>query len=271
MDRAKFFAALRSTAPRIFGNSLSEPQVRGIEAILDACQTYRVTSPHHIANILAQVFHETGGYMSPIKETVMPHHKDKNPSDTTVIARLDKAFKAGQLSWVKTPYWRDGWFGRGPIQTTHKRNYEVIGKAIGVDLIKDRDRIMEPAIGAASAVVGMRDGLYTGKKLSDFNFPGALNADTRNHPRRIVNGNDGTDAKINGYHRFFHEALMSAGYRAQPYVVDDPGVRPSPAPAPSTPAPDAGGKVAATAAVGLAAAIAAWWSDISSWIGGLFQ
>jgi peptidoglycan hydrolase-like protein with peptidoglycan-binding domain len=43
---------------------------------------------------------------------------------------------------------------------------------------------------------------------------------------------------------------------------------PVPAPAPT---PDAAGKVAATAAVGLAAAIAAWWSDISSWIGGLFQ
>ena len=45
----------------------------------------------------------------------------------------------------------------------------------------------------------------------------------------------------------------------------------APTPKPSTPAPDAAGKVAATAAVGLAAAIAAWWSDISNWIGGLFQ
>lgn len=42
-------------------------------------------------------------------------------------------------------------------------------------------------------------------------------------------------------------------------------------PHPSTPATAAAGKVAATAAVGLVAAIAAWWSDISSWIGGLFQ
>lgn len=223
MDRAAFFAAVRTS---LFGGALSAEQVKGTEAILDACQKYHVTDPHHAANILAQVFHETGGYMLPIKETVMPSHKDKNPSDATVIKRLNNAFAKGQLSWVKTPYWREGWFGRGPIQLTHEPNYRKVGKAIGVNLVTDKNRIMEPAIGAATAVVGMRDGIFTGKKLSDFDFPDCLNAPVKSHPRRIVNGNDGTDAKINRYHKAIYSALINAGYSAKPFVVDDPGPKP---------------------------------------------
>lgn len=260
MDRAAFFAAVRSS---LFGGKLSDEQVRGIEAIIEACRKYHVPDAHHIANILAQVFHETGTYMLPIKETVMPAHKDKNPSDVAVIARLDAAFKDGRMTWVSKPYWREGWFGRGPIQVTHRTNYEKVGKAIGVDLVSDKDRIMDPAIGAATAVVGMRDGIFTGKKLSDFDFPAALNAPTKAHPRRIVNGNDGTDAKINGYHRAFHAALVAGGYVAKPFVVDDPGTKPTP-----TPAPRAAerklvppGAVAAGGIIALLAAAGSWFSD----------
>ena len=274
MDRAKLFAALRSRSSAVFGKALTQPQVQGIEAILEACQKYGVTDQHHVADVLAQVYHETGGYMLPIKETVMPSHKDKNPPDAVVIARLNAAFAKGQLPWVKTPYWRDGWFGRGPIQTTHERNYAKIGKAIGVDLVKDRDRILEKGIGAASAVVGMRDGLYTGKKLSDFDFPRELaKADLPGGqfgPRRIVNGVDGTDEKIAGYHRAFYAALTAAGYGAEPVAPPAPIPTPKPAPAApvvkSEPAPTtSNGEKAAVAA--LIAALAA----AGAWVGNFFQ
>lgn len=233
-QRSAFYAAVRSS---LFRGKLSAEQVKGMEAILDACEKYHVKDAHHIANILAQVFHETGTYMLPIKETVLPSHKDKNPSDAAVIARLDAAFKSGKLPWVSKPYWRDGWFGRGPIQLTHETNYRKVGKAIGVDLASDKNKIMDPAIGAATAVVGMRDGIFTSKKLSDYDFPACLNAPTKSHPRRIVNGNDGTDAKINTYHRAFHAALMAGGYSEKPFVVDDPGPKPVPAAIQRRPAP----------------------------------
>lgn len=258
MDRAKFFASVRARASGIFGTSLSPQQVQGCEAILDACEKYRVTDQHHVADILAQVYHETGGYMLPIKETVMPSHKDKNPSDATVIKRLDTAFAKGQLPWVRSPYWRLGWFGRGPIQTTHERNYEKVGQAIGVDLVKNRDRILEPTIGAASAVVGMRDGLYTGKKLADFDFSKELAQVSKTGsfgPRRIVNGKDGTDVKIAGYHRAFYAALSAAGYGRKPVAPSAPIPTPKPAPA----SPDWGKPITkpAPAKSGLAALISA--------------
>jgi len=172
------------------------------------------------------VRHETGGYMLPIKETVMPHHKDKNPSDTTVIKRLNDAYAAGKLAWVKAPYWLAGWFGRGPLQVTHEKNYEKIGKKIGVDLVKNRERILEPDIGAATAVVGLRDGVYTGRKLADYDFPAALDALPKENPRRMVNGVDGTDKDVAGYHRKFFAALTAANFRLVSHEPPVPEVQP---------------------------------------------
>lgn len=208
MNREAFFAAIRPA----FGNRLSQPQVAGMEAILDASIDAGVTDAHHVAHVLAHVRRETGGYMSPIKETVMPSHKDKNPSDAEVMQRLERAFARGKLPWVKKPYWRDGAFGRGPIQITHWRNYEKIGRAIGVDLRGNPDLAMDPTIGGKIAVIGMRDGLFTGKKLADFRFPAALDAPPKSNPRRIVNGQDGSDAEVAKFHRQFHAALVKAGW-----------------------------------------------------------
>ena len=219
MDKNKFFDYLRKPTSGVFGNKLSQPQVDGINSILDACATYKVTDPHHIAHILAHVYHETGQYMSPIKETVYQSSVNKNPNDSLVIKRLNSAFAKGQLSWVKTPYWRDGWFGRGQIQITHKNNYEKMGKKIGVDLVANPSLALELKNSAAIAVLGMRDGEFTGKKLRDYTFPQALDNRWDNHPRRIVNGKDGTDDEIKKYHMSFYNGLMYAGYKG---VLEQP-------------------------------------------------
>ena len=113
MNRETFYNAIRPA----FGGSLSQPQVDGMDALLHEGRNLPL---HHMAHVLAHVRRETGGYMAPIKETVMPSHKDKNPSDAEVIRRLDAAFAKGRLGAVKTPYWRTGWFGRGQIQNNPK-------------------------------------------------------------------------------------------------------------------------------------------------------
>lgn len=234
MDKKIFFNELRGST--LFKGGLSQENVIGAESIVDAAMKYRIIDPHHVANMLADTYHETGGYMSPIKETVYASHKDKNPSDKTVIARLDKAYKAGQLPWVKTPYWKDGWFGRGQIQLTHEKNYLKAGTAIGVNLVANRDLMLDPKISAEVTVVGMRDGLFTGKKLSDYNFPSALSAPVDKNPRRIINGEDGTDAAVASYHKVFYNALIKAGYSLPDTPVVAPPTVPSPEPiSPPTP------------------------------------
>lgn len=198
MNNQAFFDAIRPA----FGGNLSLPQVDGMRALLDA----GVALPlHHMANVLANVRRETGGHMSPIKETVMPHHKDKSPSDAEVIRRLDNAFARGQLTWVKTPYWRSGWFGRGQIQITHEDKYRKFG-------ITKKDDALRLDKSAHIAVVGMRDGIFTGRSLSDYTFPDDLDNPPRSNPRRIVNGQDGSDAEVARFHRQFAAALLAAGW-----------------------------------------------------------
>jgi len=216
MKRKTFFAALRARNSGLFGTSLSTPQVQGIEALLDAG---RDLSLHHMANVLAQVHHETGGGMYPIKETVFPHHKNKNPSDAEVIRRLDRAFAAGKLPWVKKPYWRGGAFGRGHIQITHDYNYDKFGITNYADALK-------LDVSARIAVEGMREGMFTGKKLADYDFPSALDNPPRTNPRRIVNGADGSDDKVQAHHMAFAAALEAAGW--QPAPVSRPTARPAP-------------------------------------------
>lgn len=196
IDRQEFFAALRP----MFGGKLSQTQVEGIDAILQAGGDL---PPHHLAHCLAHVRRETGGGMYPIKETVMPSHKDKNPSDAEVIRRLDAAFARGQLPWVKTPYWRGGAFGRGQIQVTHADNYAKFGISNYADALK-------LDVSARVVVEGMSQGKFTGRKLSDYDFPAALDAPPARNPRRIVNGKDGSDAEVARYHRQFYEAIMAA-------------------------------------------------------------
>lgn len=166
MNRAKFFDTLRSRG-KPFGKSINARQVEGIEALLDAGAKKQLPLPH-VANVLAQVKRETGGIMFPIKETVRASHKDQNPSDAEVIRRLDSAFAKGQLPWVKKPYWRTGWFGRGQIQPTHEVNYRKASALTGIDLVKNPGRALEPAVSAMIAVGGMESGIFTSKKLSDF-------------------------------------------------------------------------------------------------------
>lgn len=198
MNREAFFDAVRPA----FGGTLTAKQVDGMNSLLDEGAGLPL---HHMANVLAQVRRETGGYMSPIKETVMPHHKNKLPSDAEVIRRLDQAFAAGKLKWVKTPYWREGWFGRGQIQLTHQKNYAKFG-------ITDPAAAMQPKVSAMIAVRGMRDGMFTGKKLADYSFPAALDAPPARNPRRIVNGQDGSDAEVARHHREFAAALTAADW-----------------------------------------------------------
>ncbi len=209
MNNAVFFDAVRGP---VFGGTLKQSQVDGVNIILTATDGLDITWR---AYALATVWHETGQMMQPIKETVLASHKDHNPSDATVIARLDKAFKAGKLTWVKTPYWRDGWFGRGYVQLTHKANYAAMSPIVGADLVANRDLALDPAIAAKVLVEGMKRGTFTGAAFKDY-LPGSYMA-----ARRIVNGTDKA-ATIAGAAEKFEAALRMAQNSAPPadHVVE---------------------------------------------------
>lgn len=220
MQKDAFFDAVRGP---LFGGSLSMPQVYGMEAILD--RALAVGTPlRHLAYMLATAFHETAKTMQPILET--RNSKDKsNPSIGTAIKRLDSSFAAGKLPWVKKPYWRKdaagkSWLGRGLVQLTHKENYERMGKVIGVNLVADPDKAMEPGIAVSIMFFGMTRGDFTGRPLSDYldgRTPDYLNA------RRVINGTESA-RKVADYAERFEQALTAAGYSSakQPVEVVKP-------------------------------------------------
>ena len=220
MNKAAFYTHLRKRGGP-FGTSMSQRQVDGIEAILD--EGAGLPLPH-LANVLAQVHRETGGGMYPVKETVYSWSKDKNPSDATVIARLDRAFAKGQLTWVSKPYWRSGFFGRGQIQITHIGNYLKMGGMVGVDLVANPSAALDLKTSARIAVRGMAAGSFTGRKMSDYNGTKYDHAGAR----AIVNGDGkkrdkGSSATVGQIvaknAAAFEDALTAAGYGKTPAPV----------------------------------------------------
>ena len=110
MNRTAFYAALRGGA--MFPKGFKASQVEGTEAILDEAER-RGTPLRHLAYILATAYHGSAQTMQAVRETLAT-------TDDGAINALEKAWKAGKLSWVRAPYWRkdvDGksWFGRGLV------------------------------------------------------------------------------------------------------------------------------------------------------------
>lgn len=212
MDRSKLFPAVRSS---LFGGSLAQTQVDGINALLDACDALNVTDPRQIAYILASPMIETGGSFVPITESL-------NYSSTALTAKFGKritpalaaqygrtsAHPANQEAIGNIIYggpWGaanlgntqpgDGFLfrGRGLVQTTGRRLYAIFGHA------DNPDDVCDVKVSADIMVKGMRDGTFTGKKLSDY-FGVAtdwVNA------RRIVNGLDRATDIANDAQKFF--------------------------------------------------------------------
>jgi hypothetical protein len=205
LNREVFFG----TAKPIFGK-YAATQVAGLNAILDETVKRSLTDIRWPAYMCATTFHETAGAMQPVIETRQASEK-QNPSVDVAISRLERAFKAGKMPWVKSPYWRkddDGqsWLGRGLPQVTHKANYAWAEKETGIPFTKDPSLMLVMENAVPVMFIGMIEGRFTGKKLSDY-----FNA-TKDQPtqaRRIINGLESA-AKVAGYHAKFLTAFKAA-------------------------------------------------------------
>lgn len=100
------------------------------------------------------------------------------------------------------------WYGRGFVQLTWEDNYKKAGKRLGVDLISNPDKAMDPEIAAEVLVVGMQEGWFTGKKLSDYI---TLKKSDFLNARRIVNGTDKAK-EIEALAKKWDKALLDSGY-----------------------------------------------------------
>lgn len=201
MDRTAFFSALRKRGSGVFGTSLSQSQVEGIEAILNEAEKRR-TPLKWLAYIFATAYHETAHTMQPVREFGGPKY----------FARYEGRKDLGNV--VKG----DGvkFHGRGYVQITGRRNYADWTNRLGIDLISQPDRTLERIIAMRIMFDGMEKGTFTSKALDDYTDYLSM--------RRIINGTDKAEL-IAGYAVAFEKALREAGYGQWPVpkpVAPDP-------------------------------------------------
>lgn len=182
-------------AVQIKFGSLSQKQVEGFNIILEYTASMSI---RHRAYILATAWHETARTMQPIREYGKGAGKKYGKSDPVT----------GQV-----------YYGRGYVQLTWKDNYAKACKRLkeldlisaSVDFVKNPDAVMQPAIAAYIIVIGMKEGWFTGKKLSDFYFYEGM--------RTIVNGTDRAET-IAGYASDFEYALSAVPAEPKPPIPD---------------------------------------------------
>jgi hypothetical protein len=203
IDHTAFFNGYRAA----FGK-LTQGKVSGIELLGRNMESDpNLTDLRWAAYMLATVKHECADTWQPIVERGPRSYFDQYETGTAKGKRLGNTEPG------------DGWRfrGRGYVQITGRANYARMTKELGLgpeaDLVQDPEQALRPAISYSIMSVGMRKGLFTGKKLSDFISAGGC--DYKN-ARRIINGLDQW-ARIAQYAETIEGVLRSA------MIPDGPG------------------------------------------------
>ncbi len=211
MDRAKFFAAVRSS---LFAGRLTQPQVAGMDAILNEWDASGLQDERWLAYMLATAYHETGQQMQPITENLNYSAEGLRRTFARYFSTAQaKLYARKQEAIANRAYANrmgngpeasgDGWRyrGRGLVQITGRDNYARFGIA------DDPEAALDPVTAVKIMFVGMQTGAFTGHKLAD-HFT-STQADWIN-ARRIINHTDRA-ADIAGYAQKFHAAIRAAG------------------------------------------------------------
>jgi hypothetical protein len=149
--------------------------------IIDACKKHGLLR-NQAAYVLATTKHETAGTMKPIRE-------------------------AGGEAYLKRKRYYP-YVGMGYVQLTWDYNYKKASKKLGVDFLNNPKLLLKPEHAAPIIVVGMKEGWFTDRKLSDYIT--LYKSDFRN-ARKIVNGMDKADL-IAGYAVEYDKLLRADGY-----------------------------------------------------------
>jgi predicted chitinase len=140
-----------------------DPSLGDTQLILEECERNGLTL-EQTSYVLATAYWETARTMKPVKEAYW----------------LSEGWRKNNLRYYP-------WYGRGYVQLTWEDNYKRAGRKLNLDLTTNPDSVMEPEVSAKIMVVGMLEGWFTGKRLSQY-----INSDTVDYvnARRIVNGTD---------------------------------------------------------------------------------
>ena len=177
IDHTAFFNGYRTAYGRLTQDVVSGLELLGRNMEADPA----LKDLQWAAYMLATVKHECADTWQPIVERGQKSYFDKYETGTPIGQRLGNTQPG------------DGWRfrGRGYVQITGRANYARMTKELGLgataDLVQDPEQALRPAIAYQIMSVGMRKGMFTGKKLND--YISGSGCDYRN-ARRIINGVD---------------------------------------------------------------------------------
>lgn len=135
------FIALAST---ISSPATANVPVKNITEIVTKCHEFKFTKAQ-CAYVLATAEHETAYTFQPVKEAYW----------------LSENWRLNNLRYA--PF-----YGRGYIQLTWKLNYYKMGKKLNIDLVKNPDKALDKETSLNIMFTGLRDGDFTGYRLSQF-------------------------------------------------------------------------------------------------------
>ena len=249
MNKANFYKSLRRRNSGVFGTSLSQAQVEGLEATLSECAAQGADLPQ-TAYILATAYGETGGKMQPQRENLrysasripqvfstsrrqgVPAHKLAYNPELLANTVYGGAWGAKNLGNTEAG---DGWrfAGLGMGQITGRYNFTKWSKKMGLPLVSNPELLMQLDISVKALVQPMLEGWATGLSLGT--FVGGGRKDYHN-ARKVWNGLFDA-AKYAGYARAFEAALTAGGYSEAP-AIKRPVQKPEPVVRPTAPAPN---------------------------------
>ncbi len=189
-DFGWFESGSKITLPALNGPSRENFQMllRGIKRHFTSeygCKLPEVAYMLATARVEAYDFRR-GVFFAPVAEIISREAAEVAYGSGPAARRPDTARRLGNTDRGDGYRYR----GRGLVQITWKRNYQVFSDLLGVDLVSSPDLALEWDVATRIMVHGMVDGIFTGKKLSDYisddqtDFVGA---------RRIINGTDRAD------------------------------------------------------------------------------
>lgn len=145
-----------------------------------------------LAYVLATAYHETAHTMKPVREY-------------------------GSETYLKSKKYYP-YVGMGYVQLTWDYNYKKAGNKLGVDFLKNPKLLLEPKYAAPILVIGMKEGWFTGKSLSD--YIDDIDEDDRedlrefSNARRIINGTD-KQVEIGQIALQYEKLLKDVGYGSE--------------------------------------------------------
>ena len=185
---------LNSAIVKLQGFALSQEQADNIKIIYNTCLEFGIKRKRHIAYIFATIFHEGAR-----KETINGKTVYRRVVSVEEIGKGKGKPYGSKIKYSKIKYTNPDklYFGRGFVQITWHEVYEKFGKLLKMDLLSNPELALNPTIGAKIAVLGMRDGLFTGVNLERYFNDSRTDAISA---RKIINGTDKAEL-IEGYYK----------------------------------------------------------------------